>query len=83
MVLILAASSLHHAIETVIIENQNALKEKVHSIPGLSLNINAKNPRKIVQNLIEKDFKDENELIIWHDVINNDDIKATFTVPYQ
>ena len=71
MVFILAASSLHHAIETVIPENRNALKEKVHSIPGLSLNINAKNPRKIVQNLIEKDFKDEKELIIWHDVINN------------
>ena len=71
MVRILAASSLHHAIETVIPENQNALKEKIYSIPGLSLNINAKNPRKIVQNLIEKDFKDENELIIWHDVINN------------
>ena len=35
------------------------------------INNNAKNPHKIVQNLIEKDFKDENELIIWHDVINN------------
>ena len=71
MVQILAASSLHHALETVIPENQNALKEKVYSIPGLSLNINAKDPRKNVQNLIEKDFKDENELTIWHDVINN------------
>ena len=71
MVLILAATSLHHAIETLIPEDKNALKEKVHSIQGLSLNINAKNPRKIVQNLNEKDFIDEKELIIWHDVINN------------
>ena len=71
MVRILAASSLHHAIETVTPENQKALKDKVYSIPGLSFNINAKNPRKIVQNLIEKDFESENELIIWHDVINN------------
>ena len=71
MVRILAASSLHHAIETVDSEQQKAFNEKVYSIPGLSLNINAKNPQKIVQNLIEKDFKDENELIIWHDVINN------------
>ena len=71
MVRILAASSLHHAIETVDSEQQKAINEKVYSIPGLSLNINAKNPQKIVQNLIEKDFKDENELIIWHDVINN------------
>ena len=71
MVRILAASSLHHAIETVNPENQTAIKEKVYSIPGLSLNIHAKNPKKVVQNLIEKDFKDEKELIIWHDVINN------------
>ena len=71
MVRILAASSLHHAIETVDSEQQKAINEKVYTIPGLSLNINAKNPQKIVQNLIEKDFKDENELIIWHDVINN------------
>ena len=71
MVRILAASSLHHAIETINPENQTAIKEKVYSIPGLSLNINAKNPQKIGQNLIEKDFKDEKELIIWHDVINN------------
>ena len=71
MVLKLAASSLHHAIEIVTPENKNALKEKVYSIPVLNLNVNAKNPRKIVQNLIEKDFKDEKELIIWHDVINN------------
>ena len=71
MVRILAASSLHHAIETVNPENQTAIKEKVYSIPGLSFNIQAKNPKKVVQNLIEKDFKDEKELIIWHDVINN------------
>ena len=71
MVRSLAASSLHHAIETVNSEQQKAINEKVYSIPGLSLNINAKNPQKIVQNLIEKDFKDEKELIIWHDVINN------------
>ena len=49
----------------------NQLLKKVYSIPGLSLNIHAKNPKRVVQNLIEKDFKDEKELIIWHDVINN------------
>ena len=71
MVRILAASSLHHAIETINPENQTAIREKVYCIPGLSLNIHAKNPKKVVQNLIEKDFKDEKELIIWHDVIIN------------
>ena len=58
MVRILAASSLHHAIETVNPENQAAIIEKVYSIPGLSLNIHAKNSKKVVQNLIENDFKD-------------------------
>ena len=71
MVRILAASFLHHAIETVKPEDQKLVEEKVYSIPGLSLNIHAKNPKKVVQNLIEKDFKDEKDLIIWHDVINN------------
>ena len=46
MVQILAASSLHHAIETINPEYQTAIKEKVYSIPGLSLNIHAKNPQK-------------------------------------
>ena len=71
MVRILAASSLHHAIETINTDGQKTLNEKVYSIPGLSLNIHAKNPKKVVQNLIEKDFKNENDFIIWHDVINN------------
>ena len=44
MVRILAASSLHHANETINPENQTAIKEKILSIPGLSLNIHAKNP---------------------------------------
>ena len=46
MVRILAARSLHHAIETINPENQTAIKEKVYSIPGLSLNIQAKSPKK-------------------------------------
>ena len=54
MVRILAASSLHHARETVTPENQNALRDKIRSIPGLSLSINAKIPRKNVQNLIKR-----------------------------
>ena len=71
MVRILAASSLQHAIETVKPEDQKLVNEKVYSILGLSSNIHAKNPKKVVQNLIEKDFKDKKYLIIWHDVINN------------
>ena len=70
MLRFLAASSLRHAIEIVKHEDQKAYKEKVHSIPGLNLNINAKNPEKVVQSLIEKHFKNKKEIVIWHDVIN-------------
>ena len=71
MVFILAASSLHHAIETLTPEKKGQFKEKTHTIPGLSLNPNTKNPKKIVQNLLSKDLKDKKDIVIWHDVLNN------------
>ena len=71
MVFILAASSLHHAIETLTPEKKEQFKEKTHTIPGLSLNPNTKNPKKIVQNLLSKDLKDKKDIVIWHDVLNN------------
>ena len=43
MVFILGASSLHHALETLPTEEKSSLKEKIHTIPGLSLNNYAKN----------------------------------------
>ena len=46
MVFILAASSLDHALETLTPEKRNHYKEKVFSIPGLSLNPHTKNPKK-------------------------------------
>ena len=71
MVFILGASSLHHALETLPTEEKSSLKEKIHTIPGLSLNNYAKNPQKIVQNLLLQDFAQKTEIIIWHDVLNN------------
>ena len=46
MVFILAASSLHHAFETSTPEEKERYKDKIYSIPGLSLNPYTKNPRK-------------------------------------
>ena len=46
MVFILAASSLHHALETLTIEEKSRYYDKIFSIPGLSLNPNTKNPKK-------------------------------------
>ena len=68
----MAASSLHHGND-FLSEDQKALIEKTYCLftSGLSLNIDAKNPETVVQNLIEKGFKDEKDLIICHDVVNN------------
>ena len=71
MVFILGASSLHHALETLPTEENSFLKEKIYTIPGLSLNNRAKNPQKIVQNLLQNDFAEKTEIVIWHDVLNN------------
>ena len=68
MVFILAASSLHHAIETLTPDENERYESKIVSIPGLCLNPNTKNPKKIVQNLLSKDLKDKKDIVIWHDV---------------
>ena len=80
MVFIVAASSLHHALDTIPSEKRFAYKEKIFTkpgtfrftkFPGLSLNCHAKNPQKIVQNLLRQDFAEKTEIVIWHDVLNN------------
>ena len=71
MVFILADSFLHHALETVNHEAKEQFKDKTYTIPVLSLDPNTKNLRKIVQNLLSKDLKDEKDIVIWHDVLNN------------
>ena len=71
MVFILAASSLHHAIETLNPDEKEHFNDKIYTIPGLSLNPLTKNPKKIVQNLLSNDLKDKNNIVIWHDVLNN------------
>ena len=59
MVYILSASSVHHAIETLLPEDKAKYAEKIYSLPGLSLNPNTRNPKKIVQNLLSKVLKDK------------------------
>ena len=71
MVYILAASSVDHALDTLNPENRKTYKEKIFSMPGLSLNPNTKNPQKILQNLLSKDLAEKTNIIIWHDVLNN------------
>ena len=35
------------------------------------MNNHAKNPQKVVQNLLQKDFAEKTEIFNWHDVLNN------------
>ena len=71
MVFIVAASSVDHALYTLNPENRKTYNEKIFSIPGLSLNPNTKNPKKLVPNLLSKDLSDKTDIVIWHDVLNN------------
>ena len=71
MVFIVAASSVDHAFDTLNPENRKTCNEKIFSVPGLSLNVNTKNPKKIVQNLLSKEFPEKTDIVIWHDVLNN------------
>ena len=46
MVFILAASSLNHALATLTQEEKERYKDKIFSVPGLSLNPNTKKSSK-------------------------------------
>ena len=46
MVYIVAASSVDHALDILTPGTRKSYKEKIFSIPGLSLNPNTKNPKK-------------------------------------
>ena len=71
MVYILAASSVHHAIDVLSSDQQSKHKNKVYANLGLIFSPKAKNPRKILQNLFSKTLKDKTEFVVWHDVLNN------------
>ena len=71
MVFIFTESFLHHTLETFTTEEKRALKKQVYSIPGLSLNMNTKISKDIVQNLLNSELKDRNNVVFWNDVISN------------
>ena len=73
MVFIIAASSLHHSVNTLPLTLQKRLDDTFQAVPGLSFNLNAKNRQKTVQNLLSKSTKKmkEKNFINWHDVINS------------
>ena len=62
MVFILAASSLHHALETLTREEKEQFKNKIYSIP--SLNPKTKNPKKVVQKLLSKELAEKKTTLL-------------------
>ena len=73
MVFIIAASSLHHSVNTLPLTLQKRLDDTFKAVPGLGFNLNANNRQKTVQYLLSNSSKGmiEKNFIIWHDVINN------------
>ena len=73
MVFIIAASSLHHSVNTLPLTLQKRLDVTFKAVPGLSFNLNANNRQKTAQYLLSNYPKCmiEKNFITWHDVINN------------
>ena len=73
MVFIIAASSLHHSVNTLPLTLQKRLDDTFKAVSCLSFNLNANNRQKTVQYLLSHSPKCmvERNFIIWHDVINN------------
>ena len=71
--IIIGASSLHHALQTRDPQQQQkaeTLSANVYSDTGICLHPLARNPRKLLQNIL-KGFDYGQEIIVWHDVVNN------------
>ena len=73
MVFIVAASSLHHSVNTLPLTLQKRLDDTFEAVLGLSFNLNANNRQKTVQYLLSNFPKCmiEKNFIIWHNVISN------------
>ena len=73
MVYIIGASSLNATIGRVPYKFRTELFGKSYSLGGLSFNWKAKNPMKVLQNLLtgRNILARKVKVIIWHDIINN------------
>ena len=73
MVYIIGASCRHKVTQSLTYNNRKKIKAQSTSISGLSLNLNARNPLKVVQNLFKNQgvLRQRNDIIIWHHITNN------------
>ena len=68
MLYILAAISVHNAIDTSSPEQQSKYMNKIYAILGVMVNPYAKIGEKLLQNLLAQDPKHKTEYVVWHDV---------------
>ena len=72
MVVIIGASSLCRTLDSIPYKTKKLFVRSCFSVPGLSFNDKAINRHKILQNLLTRgSLSKVNNIIIWHDVINN------------
>ena len=73
MVFIIGASSLNATIGRIPYKFRRKLFGRTYSLGGLSFNWNAKNPLKVLQNLLtgRRILARKYEVIIWLDIMNN------------
>ena len=72
MVVVIGASSLCGTLDTIPYKTKKLCVRSCFSVPGLSFNDKAINRHKILQNILTRgSLSKVNNVIIWHDVINN------------
>ena len=72
MVYVIGASSLRYTVDKSPYWQRRRIFSRTFAVPGLSLNPNAKNYLKNLENLLDSGYlRHRTDLVIWHDLINN------------
>ena len=72
MINVIGASSLKRALQNLDFDNQNTLWNFITAIPSLSLNPYVRSDTLKLFFLMDHGiFKKMNQLVIWHDILNN------------
>ena len=85
LMFIVAASSLHHAIQTLPKNSRKRLNTYVLAIPGATLQTFVRNRNKSLSFLLQYPLRKSENIILWHDIINNtiSQHKSNFYKPWS
>ena len=62
---------MDHALRKLLAPSQKRVKDTCFTKPGLSLKFNARDSQKTIQYYLHHYLSHRNDLVIWHDAINN------------